>query len=163
MRKQTEQLKVLSEALLREKGAAKNVVLALEQMKTATETLDAAGHRRTMTEAREAFEELTRCAAERFSLSTKLGASVGLKREDRLPAILASVGRGTDGVRALAGELSEELSRVSAGISVMALLTRYGSAMTANLMEIRGAGRVAVPYGKNGHRTASTTRSGRLA
>lgn len=158
-----EKLEELIEAVKREKSAASSAAGALDAVRESIEAMDAPGQRRRLALAREAFEALTRSAALRNSLAVRFAVSLGLKREETVAGIVAALGEAAAALKAVARELMEELDRVRSSMKVLALLTKYGEAMTASLMGIRGAALTVAPYGRNGHRTACLTRRGQLA
>lgn len=159
----TEKLNELVEAVKREKAAAQAAAAALDGVRESIEKMDAPGQRRKLVDAREAFEALTRFAAMRNSLAIRFAISVGLKRDETVAGIAAALGEAAAALKAVARELMEELNKVRVSMKVLALLTKYGEAMTASLMDIRGAALKVAPYGRNGHRTACLTRRGQLA
>lgn len=157
------EMKNLEEAMEREARAASAAATALLSVRSSIERMDAPGHRSDLSGLKSAFDELTRSASERNLFAGKLAVALGLRRELTVEALIEALGGAGDRLRERAGELRRELDRVRANISVLALLTRYGTAMTASLIAIRGQGTQPAPYGRNGHRTANYTRVGRLA
>lgn len=153
----------LLEALEKERAAAAKTAEALLRVKEAAESMDPAAHRASLLVAREAFEELTRRASQRNYVATRFAEAVGLKREATVATLITALGQLGQVFKAGYKALSEELDRVRENFSVLALVARYGNAMTASLLAIRGEGHCAVPYGRNGQRTASYARTGRLA
>lgn len=157
------EIRNLQESIQRERDAATIAADALGTVRGAIERMDAPDHRTRLAELKGAFDRLTACSSERSLIAARLAQSLGLRRDATVEAIIEVLGAGCGELECYASDLRKELDRVRANISVLALLTRYGAAMTASLIAIRGQGVSAVPYGRNGHRTANYTRVGRLA
>ncbi len=158
-----EQIVGLEAAIKKESEAADRLAESLDSIKGRIETMDAAGHRNGLGDAKSAFDELTRSASYRNSLAGRLAVSVGLKREMTVSEIIERLGPKGTRLVSPSRELQKALERAKNNMTVLSLLSRYGYAMMASLTEIKGAGRIEAPYGRNGHRTASYTRSGRVA
>lgn len=153
----------LLDAMEKERSAAGRTAEALYRVREAAEKIDPAGQRDGLSCAKAAFDELTRQASYRNYVASRFAEAVGLKREATVATLVSALGQAGQSLRGKYSELAAELAMVRENFAVLGLMNRYGNAMTASLLEIRGSAICAVPYGKNGQRTASVARAGRLA
>lgn len=158
-----EQIGGLKKAMASEAEAARHFADSLDRVRERIEGLDAAGQRSELARTKEAFEELTRSASMRNSLAGRLAVNIGLKREMTVAEIMEKLGDRGGKLQAPSELLMNELERAKNNMTVLSLLSKYGYAMMASLTEMRGGGLHGPSYGRNGHRTASYKRSGKIA
>lgn len=158
-----EQIGGLEKALASEAEAARQLADSLDRVRERIEGLDPAGQRTELGRTKDAFEELTRSASMRNSLAGRLAVNIGLKREMTVAEIMEKLGGRGEKLTGPSTLLMGELERAKNNMTVLSLLSKYGYAMMASLTEIRGSGLHGPSYGKNGHRTASYKRSGKIA